>query len=106
MPPIPTDNLDLVERVAVAQARQKREQYLQTLDALLASFGIAGEAASLDEIRAMFVRYEKPGMPTLSSEIEAMRKERCSTSIFHDAQHVTSGSSPVAQCFFILYVAL
>jgi hypothetical protein len=62
--------------VAVAQARQKREQYLRTRDELLTSFGIAGEAASLDEIRAMFVRYAKPGMPTLSSEIEAMRKER------------------------------
>ena len=76
MPPIPTDNLYLLERVAVAQARQKREQYLRTLDALLTSFGIAGEAASLDESRAMFVRYEKPGIPTLSSEIEAMREER------------------------------
>jgi hypothetical protein len=76
MPPIPTDNLDLLERAAVAQARQKREQYLQALDELLNSFGIAGEAASIDEIRAMFARYEKPGMPTLSSEIEAMREER------------------------------
>jgi hypothetical protein len=76
MPPIPIDNLDLLERMAIAQARQKREQYLRTLDDLLTSFGIVGEAASLDEIRAMFVRYEKPGMPTLSSEIEAMREER------------------------------
>jgi hypothetical protein len=76
MPPIPTDNLDLLERMAIAQARQKREQYLRTLDDLLTSFVIVGEAASLDEIRAMFVRYEKPGMPTLSSEIEAMREER------------------------------
>ena len=32
MPPIPTDNLDLLERAAVAQARQKREQYLRALD--------------------------------------------------------------------------
>ena len=76
MPPIPTDNLDLLERVAVAQPRQKREQYLRALDELLTSFGIAGEAASLDEIRAMFVQYKKPDMPTLSSEIEAMREER------------------------------
>ena len=60
MPPIPTDNLDLLERAAVAQARQKREQYLQALDEFLNSFGI----------------YEKLGMPTLSSEIEAMREER------------------------------
>ena len=76
MPPIPTDNLDLLERVAVAQPRQKREQYLRALDELLTSFGIAGEAASLDEIRAMSVQYKKPDMPTLSSEIEAMREER------------------------------
>jgi hypothetical protein len=76
MPPLPTDNLDLLERAAVAQARQKREQYLQALDEFLNSFGIAGEAASLDEIRAMFAQYEKSGMPSLSSEIEAMREER------------------------------
>ena len=76
MPPIPTDNLDLLERAAVAQARQKREQYLQALDEFLNSFGIPGEAAALDEIRAMFAQYEKPGMLTLSSEIEAMREER------------------------------
>jgi hypothetical protein len=76
MPPLPTDNLDLLERVAVAQARQKRKQYLGALDEFLTSFGIAGEAASIDEIRAMFAQYEKPGMPTLSSGIEAMREER------------------------------
>ena len=76
MPPIPTANLDLLERMAVVQARRKREQYLRTLDELLTAFGDTGEAASLDDIRAMFTRYEKPGMPTLSSEIEAMREER------------------------------
>ena len=76
MPPIPTDNLDLLERAAIAQARQKRKKYLRALDEFLNSFGIAGEATSLVEIRAMFVQYEKPGMPTLSSEIEAMREER------------------------------
>jgi hypothetical protein len=76
MPPIPADNLDFLERMAVAQARQKREQYLQTLNELLTSFGIASAAASLDEIRAMFALYEKPGMPTLRSEIDAIREER------------------------------
>ena len=76
MPPIPTPNLDFLERMAIAQVRQRREQYLEALDELLTSFGIAGEAASLDEIRAMFAHYEKPGMPTLSSEIEAVREER------------------------------
>jgi hypothetical protein len=76
MPPIPTDNLDLLERMAIVQARQKCAQYLRTLDELLTSFGIADEAASLDEIGAMFGRYKKPGMLTLSSEIEAIREER------------------------------
>ena len=76
MPPIPTDNLDLLERAAIAQARQKRKKYLRALDEFLNSFGIAGEATSLVEIRAMFVQYEKPGMPRLSSEIEGMREER------------------------------
>jgi hypothetical protein len=76
MPPMPTDNLDLLERVAVAQARQKRERYLRALDEILTAFASASEAASIDEIRAMFAQYEKPGMPTLSSEIEAMREER------------------------------
>ena len=80
MPPLPTSKLTFLERVAVAQVRQKREHYLEALDEILTSFGIAGEAASLDEIRAMFTRYDKPGMPTLSSEIEAVREERWSTS--------------------------
>jgi hypothetical protein len=76
MPPIPPHNLDFLERVAIVQARQKHEQYLQALDELLASFGIAGEVALLGEIRTLCAHYEKPGMPTLSSEIEAMREER------------------------------
>jgi hypothetical protein len=70
------EGLDLLERIAIVEARQKREQYLSALDELLTSLGGADEAASLDEIRAMFAQYEKPGMPTLSSEIEAMREER------------------------------
>src|SRR5262245_26841981 len=44
---------------------------------------------------------------------ELVKRELSSTSGFthhafthHDAQHVTSGNSPAAQCFFILYVAL
>jgi hypothetical protein len=75
MPPMPTDNLDLLERIALAKARQQREQYLRWLDDLLTLFG-DGEAAALEEIRALFAKYDKPGMPTLSSEIEAMREER------------------------------
>jgi hypothetical protein len=42
------------------------------LDGLLTSLGAGDETASLDEIRAMFAAYEKPGMTTLSPEIEAM----------------------------------
>jgi hypothetical protein len=76
MKPMPIDDLDLLERMAVAETRQKRERYLSVLDELLATFVDAGEVASLDEIRAMFATYEKPGMATLSSEIEAMREER------------------------------
>jgi hypothetical protein len=75
MKPMSADDLDLLDRMAVG--RQKREQYLYlaTLDGLLDSFGIEREAVSLDEIRTMFATYEQPGMPTLSSEIEAMREE-------------------------------
>jgi hypothetical protein len=76
MKPRSPDTLDLLERLAVAEARHKREQCLSMLDALLTSLGAGDEAASLDEIRAMFAAYEKPGMTTLSSEIEAIREER------------------------------
>jgi hypothetical protein len=76
MKPMSPDALDLLERLAVAEARQKREHYLSMLDELLTSFGAGDEAASLAEIRALFAAYEKPGMTTLSSEIEAMREER------------------------------
>ena len=76
MKPMSSDALDLLERLAVAEARQKREQYLSLLDELLTAFGADDEAASLADIRAMFAAYETPGMTTLSSEIEAMREER------------------------------
>lgn len=76
MKPVSSENLDLLERLAIVEARQKREQYLRALDDLLIPFGIAAEAASLDEIRAMFATCETPGMATLSSEIEAMREAR------------------------------
>lgn len=76
MQPMSPKNLDLLERLAVVAARQKREQYLSALDELLSAFGVADEAASLEEIRAMFATYEKPALATLSSEIEAMREER------------------------------
>ena len=67
-----TDALGLLVRLAVAEARHKREQCLSMLDGLLTSLGAGDEAASLDEIRAMFAADDKPGMTTLSSEIEAM----------------------------------
>jgi DNA-binding response OmpR family regulator len=53
-----------------------RPTVFRLLDELLTLFGASDEAASLAEIRAMFAAYEKPGMTTLSSEIEAMREER------------------------------
>jgi hypothetical protein len=71
-----SENFDLLDRLAVVEARQKREQYLSLLDGILTAFGVADEAASLDEIRTMFATYETPGMATLSSEIEAMREAR------------------------------
>jgi hypothetical protein len=67
-----TDALGLLERLAVAEARRKREQCLSMLDGLLTSLGAGDETALLDAIRAMFTAYEKPGMTTLSSEIEAI----------------------------------
>jgi len=76
MKPLSFADLDVLERVAITEARQKREQFLYALDAFLTAFGAASDVASLDEIRAMFTTYEKPGMPPLSSEIEAMREER------------------------------
>lgn len=76
MKPRSPDTLDLLERLAVAEAPRKREQCLSLLDDLLTSLGAGDEATSLDEIRVMFAAYEKPGMTTLGSEIEAMREER------------------------------
>jgi hypothetical protein len=73
---IPADNLDLLDQIAVSVARQKRAQYLRSLDDLLNAFDTARDAASLDEIRAMFTAYEPLDMPPLSAEIEAMREER------------------------------
>jgi hypothetical protein len=76
MKPTSSDALDLWERLAVAEAQHTREHYLSLLDQILTSFGAGDEAASLAEIRAMFAAHEKPGMATLSSEIEAMREQR------------------------------
>jgi hypothetical protein len=76
MKQISADDLDLLDQIAVSVARQKRAQYLRALDDLLNALDTEREAASLDEIRAMFTAYEPPDMPTLSAEIEAMREER------------------------------
>ena len=76
MKQISTDDLDLLDQIAVSVARQKRAQYLRSLDDLLNAFDTEREAASLDEIRAMFTAYEPSHMPPLSAEIEAMREER------------------------------
>jgi hypothetical protein len=76
MKPNSANDLDLLDQMAVTLAREKRGQYLDALDDLVNSFDAAGEAASIEEIRALFRTYEQPGMPTLSSQIEAMREER------------------------------
>ena len=76
MKPMTSENLALLERLAIVEVRQKHEQYLRVLDGILTAFGVSGEAASLDDIRAMFATYETPEMTTLSSEIEAMREAR------------------------------
>ena len=75
MKPTSTENLDLMEHLAIATARQQREQYLEQLDQLLESLD-AGEPSSLEEIRQLFATYESPDMPSLSAEIEMMREER------------------------------
>jgi len=76
MEPTSSNALDLLERLAIVEARHQHEHYLHLLDEVLTSFGTRAEAALLAEIRAMFAAHEKPGMATLSSEIEAMREQR------------------------------
>jgi hypothetical protein len=76
MKQISADDLGLLDQIAVSVARQKRAQYLRSLDDLLNAFDTERKAASLDEIRAMFTAYEPPHMPPLSAAIEAMREER------------------------------
>lgn len=75
MASIPDANPDLMAHVALIEARRQRQQYLDGLDQLLACVG-HGEVASLEEIRQLFLTYEDPQMPTLSSEIETMRETR------------------------------
>ena len=69
------ENLDLMEHLAVVNARQQRDQYLDQLDQLLESLGDE-EPSSLDELRRLFLTYEASDLPSLSADIEAMREER------------------------------
>ncbi len=59
----------------MSTTRRQRDEYLDVFDQLIESIG-EGEAGSLEEIRQLFVTYESPQMPSLSSEIESMREER------------------------------
>jgi uncharacterized protein YPO0396 len=70
-----TGYLDLMEHLALVTARQQRDQYLQQLDALLASLG-DGAPCSLEAMRELFRTYESPELPSLSAAIEAMREAR------------------------------
>ncbi len=70
-----TQHANLMEQLAVVNARRQRDAYHDGFDQLLEWIG-EGEADSLEEIRQLFVTYESPGMPSLSSDIESMREER------------------------------
>lgn len=64
-----------MEHLAVVNARQQRDQYLDQLDQLLESLG--DEAlSSIEELRQLFTSYETSDLPSLSTEIEMMREER------------------------------
>jgi hypothetical protein len=69
------DHLDLMEHLAIAAARQQRDQYLQQLGALLASLEDA-PPSSPKTMRDLFAMHESSGLPSLSSAIEAMREAR------------------------------
>lgn len=69
------ENLDLMEHLAVVNARQQRDQYLDQLDQLLESMGDE-ETSSIEELRRLFTTYEASDLPSLSAEIETMREER------------------------------
>jgi hypothetical protein len=70
-----TDYWDLMEHLAIAAARQQRDQYLQQLGALLASLEDV-PPSSPETMRVRFAAYESPGSPALSSATSAMREAR------------------------------
>jgi hypothetical protein len=70
-----SDSLDLMEHLAIAAARQQRDEYLQQLGALLASLKDA-PPSSPETMRDLFAAYDSSGLPSLSAAIEAMREAR------------------------------
>jgi hypothetical protein len=70
-----TGHLDLMEHLAILTARQQRDQYLQQLDALLASLEDVSPS-SPKAMQELFAVHESSALPSLSSAIEAMREAR------------------------------
>jgi hypothetical protein len=70
-----TDHLALMEHLAIAAARQQRDQYLQQLGALLASLEDV-HPSSPETMQALFAAHESSVLPSLSSATWAMREAR------------------------------
>ena len=70
-----TDHLALMEHLAIAAARQQRDQYLQQLGALLASLEDV-PPSSPETMRDLFAAHESSELPSLSAAIWAMRETR------------------------------
>jgi hypothetical protein len=70
-----TDHLALMEHLAIAAARQQRDQYLQQLGALLASLEDVPPSSS-KTMQALFAAHDSSVLPSLSSATWAMREAR------------------------------
>ena len=70
-----TDHLALMEHLAIAAARQQRDQYLQQLGALLASLEDVPPSCP-ETMRDLFAAHESSVLPSLSSATWAMREAR------------------------------
>ena len=70
-----TDHLDLMEHLAIAAARQQRDQYLQQLGALLASLEDV-PPSSPETMRDLFAAHESSELPSLSAATWAMPEAR------------------------------
>jgi hypothetical protein len=69
------DHLDLMEHLAIATARQQRDEYLQQLGALLDSLEDV-PPSSPKSMQELFAAYESSTLPSLSSATWAMREAR------------------------------